>query len=318
MDIERNLERKVFQVNGFELIVKTYMFLRDDGTLARTLYYDAEGVQRPQRCYAWFAEELENAQQEVENNSIDDNRELRKILRLIEEERNSWNRIEISSNVTEIEKRAFQNCREVQEVIFLEDDVHPSQLQYIWTEAFAGNLNLKKVKFPRVPRFEIGPMSFRNTGLESLFIPGNCVHCRSGAFLACYDLRVVHIDLGCRFRSPNFRFQRYAIFDSCDKLVTNKMKKAKFDPNRLVDEEVLDKHRVRRYAAFQLCCSDNVTIDAIMDKLREKGLKYFRVKDQFGVSPLDYLKANPYCDSALTEGKIMRHFVLASLGEIEK
>lgn len=149
--------------------------------------------------------------------------------------------------------------------MFLENKNIPSELTHILASAFAGNMQLKKVKIPRGPRFQIHNMAFANTGLESLFIPRNCIAFRRGAFLGCYDLKIVHIDCCTGICPPDWISVNLAIFHACYKLTSNKMKGSRhLAPDRLVNEEVFYKNRGPRYAAFQLCCSEGVTMDAIL------------------------------------------------------
>ncbi|GFH47477.1 leucine-rich repeat domain-containing protein [Chaetoceros tenuissimus] len=111
--------------------------------------------------------------------------------------------------------------------------------------------------------------------LTSIFIPPSCREICKKAFLCCSKLIIFHVPQHTRIGDNVFTSQEYAL------------------------------HRA--------CCSFNPLFVIIYQIIRRNGLQSFKVPNRMGITPLQYLDANPF--ARVDQKKIINRYILEMMGE---
>ncbi len=95
----------------------------------------------------------------------------------------------IPASVTKIGRKAFYGMG-IEQVTIVDDDITPSQLEFIEDEAF-GNTSLKNISIPK--KCKLGKRCFLNSDLESAIVPFDIDSLPESTFDACSSLKKVTI-----------------------------------------------------------------------------------------------------------------------------
>ena len=87
------------------------------------------------------------------------------------------------------------------------------------------------------------------------------------------------------------------------------------DINAEVNDWIKNINNEEQYALHRACSSFNPLEEVIYEIVqREKSLDVFKKKNSIGITPAQYLEANPFAE--VTEQKIINRFILEMMGEI--
>ena len=196
------------------------------------------------------------------------------------EERLKWEVIIILPGVEVIPEGTFQGCGNVKTVI-MNDTV-----RRIENEAFSDCFFLKFIKLSRNLEY-IGVWAFSScSSLTSIFIPPYCREIRNHAFCGCRKLLMLSVpqytQLGDGVICGTALIEAYT-YDRAFNDEVNEWIKSINDG----DENAL--HRA--------CASSNPPLENdILLIMQRQGLVELRKRNSIGVTPLQYLEANPYAD----------------------
>lgn len=222
------------------------------------------------------------------------------------EERTSWEVIIILPGVEVIPRDTFISCNNVEAVIMADT------VKRIENGAFAECESLKFIKLSTNLEY-IGDSALNCCeSLKSIFIPPSCRVIRDYAFAWCKKLIIFsvphHTQLGgsviartalirrSLFKTYTYDGGFYNYHEEINDLIKN--------INGNIDEHAL--HRA--------CSSYNPSTDLIYDLVKRKGLCAFERKNEIGITPLEYLHANPFADNIDQRG-LMKRYVLEMMGE---
>lgn len=216
-----------------------------------------------------------------------------------EEERDSWNVIIVLDGVEIIREHMFSQL-EYLEMVIMSDSV-------IRIEAFVF-LGCEKLRYVRLStNLEyIGPSSFEECDMYSLFVPPSCTEICERAFYKCTFLRLLNV-------SQNTEIATNAIAH------TTLIKQSPFfnrtDAN---EEEVLEwiknVNGNEEYELHRACSLFNPLPEIIYMIVRRKGLGAFKKKNELYLTPIDYLEENPFVQTEINQIEIMKRYVLEMSG----
>ena len=69
-----------------------------------------------------------------------------------------------------------------------------------------------------------------------------------------------------------------------------------------------------QFALHRACSSFNPSTNVLYRIVRRQGLTSFKKKNKIGVTPLDYLEANPFAKD-IDQSSVMKRYVLEMMGE---
>ncbi|GFH61887.1 hypothetical protein CTEN210_18363 [Chaetoceros tenuissimus] len=220
-------------------------------------------------------------------------------------QRISWQQIIVTDGVTEIPDSTFYNCWNIQRVIFADTVV---RIEY---QAFSDCRSLVYIKLSINLEY-IGMWAFFLCNLSSVFIPSSCRVIRNDAFASNENLSIFsvpqHTELGrdmiqfaALAKSSPFQLRRDGWYE---REVNDDMNTWIKNMNH---DEVFSLHRA--------CASFQPLKQVLYNIIQEKGLKAFKVKNDVGITPSQYLKENPYTE--LTEKEIIHDYLMKLMGEVE-
>ena len=220
---------------------------------------------------------------------------------LWEEERESWEVIIVLPGVKVIHWNIFHCCPNVETVI-MSDSV-----KRIDSEAFMECESLKFVKLSRNLKY-IGRFAFLFcNSLTSIFIPPSCREIGYQAFADCKELIIFSVP-------QRTQLDRNVIAE------TALLKGTTFETDEDGDYEntqevnawIKNINDEEEYALHRACSSYNPLTDIIYDIVKRQGLKSFATKNQIGVTPLQYLKENPFAN--IDQQNLMKRYILEMMG----
>ncbi|GFH50170.1 predicted protein [Chaetoceros tenuissimus] len=85
--------------------------------------------------------------------------------------------------------------------------------------------------------------------------------------------------------------------------------------NENVNEWVKNVNQGKEYELHRACSSFNPIIDIIYGIVRRKGIGTFQKKNELGMTPFDYLEANPFIELHIDQKVLMKRYVLEMMGE---
>ena len=153
----------------------------------------------------------------------------------------------------------------------------------------------------------IGEYAFYRCSLTSIFIPPSCREIGNYAFQYCHKLIIFHVPhhtlIGIK-----------AILD------TALFEASPFEVNanynyEEVNEWVKEINEDDEYELHRACSSFNPLIEIIYGIVKRKGLRTLHKKNELGLSPFDYLEANPFTDIQIDQRELMKRYVLEMMGE---
>ncbi|GFH50168.1 leucine-rich repeat domain-containing protein [Chaetoceros tenuissimus] len=213
-----------------------------------------------------------------------------------EEEQLSWEVVIVLPGVEEIPEYTFMGCEKIETVI-MSDSV-----RRIEREAFQYCESLKFVKLSRNLEY-IGLNAFEDCeALSSIFIPPSCIEIGDEAFCGCSKLII-------------FCVPRHTMIGIKAIRGTELFYASPFDADVRVHEWVKRINEDDDYELHRACSSFNPMIEIIYGIVKRKGLNSWKMKNELGLTPFDYLDANPFADIAIDQTALMKRYVLEMMGE---
>ena len=223
------------------------------------------------------------------------------------EERYSWEAIIVLPGVEEIPHRTFRYCVNVKTVV-MSDSV-----EWIGPFAFSVCLRLVFVKLSRNLQY-MSAHAFQNCeSLPSIFIPPSCGEIEDNAIISCHKLII--------FNVPQHTHLGEGVIED-----TALIKASPFEVDE--DEEFNDHYEVnqwvknintgREYSLHRICCStyeneDLPISESVYETVKEQGPQILQAKNKIGITPLKYLKENPYLEN-LDEMKLLKRYIAEKMG----
>ncbi|GFH57163.1 hypothetical protein CTEN210_13639 [Chaetoceros tenuissimus] len=223
-----------------------------------------------------------------------------------EEERQSWEAIIVLPGVEVIAYLTFVDCIKVEAVIMAD-----SSVRRIEESAFQDCYKLAYVKLSRNLEY-IGRVAFFSTSLISVFIPPSCTRIDSQAFNSCDELIIFHVP-------QDTELYGWDVFHGTNLLgispVEMNNEREVEDMDNEVSDWIKNINNDEQYALHRACSSFDPSEDYIYGIVqRERSLAIFKQKNSIGITPSQYLSANPYAE--VTEQMIIKRFVLEIMGEL--
>lgn len=233
------------------------------------------------------------------------------------EERQTWKVVIVLPGVEVIPENTFEECENIETVV-MNDDV-----RRIDEYAFSLCNSLSFVRLSRNLEY-IGPVAFRGSdSLTSMFVPPSCREIGHYAFGANEKLIILSVPENTQI---------------ADDFIGNTELMKQFDCEAFGDDiegwldflndgfedifdwfDRLDFPDRRANSLHRICCSTNedeavLISEQIYQIVKEQGPQALLVKNAIGITPLQYLKENPYLES-IDEMKILRRYVVEKLGQ---
>ncbi|GFH57227.1 hypothetical protein CTEN210_13703 [Chaetoceros tenuissimus] len=255
------------------------------------------------------------------------NKEIDEWLIYHQDERESWDVIIVLPGVEVIPASALCLTFHVETVIMADT------VRRIEHHAFYGCMGLTFVRLSRNLEF-IGYKAFCKCRLlTSIFVPPSSREIDLKALASCEKLIIFHvprhIQLGrggvisgtALMEASPFEMYDERDEENMDNEITDWIKNINNDAR---DEENMDNeitdwikniNNEEQYALHRACSSFNPLEDIIYGLLQREGsLEVFKRKNSIGITPSQYLEANPYAE--VREQKIINRFILEMIGEI--
>ncbi|GFH61970.1 hypothetical protein CTEN210_18446 [Chaetoceros tenuissimus] len=222
-----------------------------------------------------------------------------------EEEREKWEVIIVLPGVEVIPECTFHWCTTIERVIMADT------VKRIEDNAFCHCYRLVFVKLSRNLEF-IGRWAFEDcVSLTSIFIPPSCQEIGTWAFDSCKKLIICNV--------PEYtRLGRY-VFQN-----TALMKKSSIDFHENGDYDYENEEEAVRwvksiniaeeFALHRACTSFNLLTEIIHPLVQCQGIKAMRMPNAIGITPSQYLAANPFAD--ISEKEIVNRYILDMMGEV--
>ncbi|GFH57142.1 DUF4132 domain-containing protein [Chaetoceros tenuissimus] len=221
------------------------------------------------------------------------------------EERDSWQAIIVLPGVEVIPSSTFTECKNVKTVIMTDS------INMVGHCAFEKCKSLVFIKFSRNLGC-IGWSAFKLCiSLKSIFIPSSCREIIDFAFASCIKLRILSIPQHTQlavgvFHGAAFTTKSPFEIDSngfYDLFIDGSMK-----------EWIRSINNEEKYTLHRLCCSHVLEMNDIQTFVEREGLRTMTVKNSIGVTPSEYLEANPYLKVKVKQ--IINYFILRKMGEL--
>ncbi|GFH46245.1 hypothetical protein CTEN210_02719 [Chaetoceros tenuissimus] len=217
------------------------------------------------------------------------------------DERQTWQVIMILPGVKVIPQHAFYECGNVKTVIMADT------VERVEMEAFYLCENLVNIKLSTRLEY-IGERAFSFCwSLTSIFIPQSCREICNGAFHSCKKLIILimpqNIQIGQDVISKTKLSQVCPFIDPLGKGISEEIHEWIKNINA---DEIFKLHRI-----CSSCHPSEHDIFSIVEQKRS--LLSLRQPNSIGITPLEYLCANPFAD--IDQSKLVSRFVLKMMGE---
>ncbi|GFH50294.1 hypothetical protein CTEN210_06770 [Chaetoceros tenuissimus] len=221
-----------------------------------------------------------------------------------EEEQNLWEAVIVLPGVEVIPEFTF-GCNNIETVI-MNDTV-----KRIEEMAFAGCENLFFVRLSRNLEY-IGDNAFCDcTALTSIFIPPLCREIGKWAFESCDQLIIFNVSRQTQIgenaivrtaliKASPLQVDGNGWYDGIAERVNEWIKNINGDDDQ--------------YALHRACSSYNPLTDVLYQIVKRQGLRSFKKKNEIGITPLQYLEANPFAED-IDQCSIVKRYVLEMMGE---
>ena len=220
------------------------------------------------------------------------------------EERQTWEVIIILPGVEVIPYLTFMECGKIETVIMADTVIR--------IEAYAF-FCCKRLVFVRLSRnLElIREIAFNCCeSLTSIFIPPSC---RDVGFEAFQDTKLIIFNVPQHTQLDENVFARTALIKASTFMLHDES--GQFYNTDEANQWVKDMNQGEEFELHRACSSVNPLIEIIYGIVRRKGLHSFKEKNEIGMTPSDYLEANPFVENELIERVIMKRYVLEMMGE---
>ena len=224
-----------------------------------------------------------------------------------EEERQKWKVIMVLPGVEIIPRNTFDDCKNIETVV-MSDSV-----KRIEGYAFQYCESLEFVRLSKNLEY-IGNCAFWGCkSLTSMFIPESCTEIGPFAFQWCEKLIIFNVP-------RNTQLGVHVIYGTA----LSKASPMRTDGRGCYDNRVSDNvnewiknlNQAQEFALHRECASIESSEDNIYEIIKQHGLPSIHVKNQIGVTPLEYLEKNPYTENQIDQHKLMKKLVLDLVGEI--
>ncbi|GFH61982.1 hypothetical protein CTEN210_18458 [Chaetoceros tenuissimus] len=184
----------------------------------------------------------------------------------------------MADSVRRIEKMAFHNCKIL---VFVRLS---RNLEFIGLAAFSSCKSL-----------------------TSIFIPPSCREIGNLAFACCSELIIFSVSGNTRLGGKVFvgtELFKVSPFEEVNRF-------GHYNNHDQVNAWVCNINANEEYALHRACCSP--PLDIIYQIVRRNGLQAFKVQNAIGVTPSQYLEANPLAQDI--QKKVMNRYILEMMGE---
>ncbi|GFH57197.1 predicted protein [Chaetoceros tenuissimus] len=152
----------------------------------------------------------------------------------------------------------------------------------------------------------IGQCALSDCNLSSVFVPPRCREIRDHAFACNCNLKLLNVPQNTNLVEPHWIIR--------DTVLYSKYELQRADPE--LDVWLKNINDDDEFALHRVCASFEPTLDMILHTMKEKGgPKAFKVENNIGITPSQYLKENPY--ATVTEKEIIEKYVLQMMGELQ-
>ena len=220
------------------------------------------------------------------------------------QERQKWEVIIVLPGVEVIPQSTFEFCENVK-VVIMADTVR--RIEY---HAFYLCDSIGFIKLSRNIEYIGGCAFYCCESLTSIFIPPSCREIYNLAFYGCVELIILGLPQLTQLGKEVF--QRTAL-----------IKKSPIETDEYgeyaLDDEVAAIDWIKsinneEYALHRACSSFNPSAEIIHGLVNQHGIKSMRMENSIGITPSQYLAANPSAD--VSEKEILNKNVLDSMGEL--
>ncbi|GFH50059.1 hypothetical protein CTEN210_06535 [Chaetoceros tenuissimus] len=222
------------------------------------------------------------------------------------EEQNSWEVIIVLPGVRVIPEWTFHSCKKIETVIMADT------VQRIRWSAFGRCCRLTFVKLSRNLEYIRDYAFFGCFSLLSIFIPPSCTEIGSEVFRGCKKLIILHVPgqtqlgEGVIGDTDLIRVSSFAI---------NQGGSYDIHISENVNEWIKNiNENDEQFALHRACSSFNPITEVVYEIVKRRGLSSFKKKNQIGITPLEYLEANPFVED-FDQSAIMKRYVLEKMGE---
>ncbi|GFH44373.1 hypothetical protein CTEN210_00847 [Chaetoceros tenuissimus] len=217
-------------------------------------------------------------------------------------ERMDWEVIIVLPGVEVIPEHTFAGCMNV-EIVIMADTV-----KRIEKGAFLHINYLESVRFSRSLEY-IGEGAFRCCEfLTSIFIPPSCREIGHAAFDRCPSLIIFHVPQHTQLGQGMIAETALIKESSFANRYGRYIREAE------VNQWLKTINQSEEFALHRACSSFNPTDNIIHAIVRQQGLQSLKKQNNIGITPMQYLKENPYAE--LEERKIINRYILDMMGEM--
>ncbi|GFH57150.1 leucine-rich repeat domain-containing protein [Chaetoceros tenuissimus] len=224
-----------------------------------------------------------------------------------QDERQSWEVIIVLPGVEVIPEFTFFYCENVKTVIMADT------VKRIEDYAYWCCKRLVRAKLSTNLEY-IGYAAFGVClSLTSIFIPPSCTEIGGGAFKTCTRLMILHVPQQTQIgeimiedtaliRASPFEVNQYGSYNANISENVNEWIK---NINGNGDQ----------FALHRACSSDNPITNNLHEIVQAQGLSAFKKENQIGVTPVQYLEANPFAED-IDQRSFLRWYVMQKMGEV--
>ncbi|GFH61984.1 hypothetical protein CTEN210_18460 [Chaetoceros tenuissimus] len=217
-------------------------------------------------------------------------------------ERRSWKVIIVLPGVEVIPEITFAECENVKTIIMTDTVRRIEEL------ALGSCISLEFVKLSTNLEYIGEGAFFRCSSLTSMFIPLSCREIGYRAF-DCKKLIIFSVPQHTLIGRNVFAKTKLFQLSPFEEVHTN----GSYINHDQVNAWVRDINANEEYALHRACCSFNPLLDIIYQLVRRNGLRAFRVQNAIGITPSQYLDANPLAQDI--QKKVMNRYILEMMGE---
>ncbi|GFH59532.1 hypothetical protein CTEN210_16008 [Chaetoceros tenuissimus] len=220
-----------------------------------------------------------------------------------EEERDSWQVIIVLPGVEVIPNRTFTMCKKIN-IVIMADTV-----RRVEQSAFYNCTRLVFVRLSRNLEYIEGMAFAWCSSLTSIFIPPSCREIWNSAFWSCKKLIIFAVPQDIQLGRNVI--EDTALIEVCP-FETNTIG---YDYNQEgVNDWIRNQNMAPEYELHRACSTFNPIQEIVYGIVKRKGLKAFHVKNAIGITPLQFLEANPFSD--IDQKKMITQYVLEMMGEV--
>ena len=222
-----------------------------------------------------------------------------------EEEQKSWEVVIVLPGVEVIPEDTFDDCENLETVIMSDTVIRIEDC------AFAACENLSFVRLSRNLEY-IGRNAFCDcSSLASIFIPPSCREIARVAFADCHKLIILRVprqtQLGrnvientALIKASPFEVDEWGSYDGITESVNEWIRNINRDDDQ--------------FAFHRVCSSFNPLSEIIYQIVKRQGFISFKKKNELGITPLEYLEANPFAEH-IDQSSLVKRYVLEMMGE---